>query len=462
MLHRAGKMNDINQQPRSQIIDSRFHGGGYGTEKSREIFSDEKRLGRWLKIEAALAAVQGELGIIPIEAAEEISKHVEIGDFDLNKIAEEVRKTGHSMVGLLRSLEEHCKDQVGQYVHYGATTQDIQDTGQSLEMQDVFDQVLLDIDTLLELLGSLAETHRTTVMVGRTHAQPALPTTFGLKVAGWFDELSRQRERVTQAQERVLVVQLFGGVGTMSALGERGLELLERFADRLGLAVPACAWHVSRDRVAEFVSTLGGVSGTLARIADEIRTLVRPEFGELAKGWHEGMVGSSTMPHKRNPELSEQIMVLARLTRALIPVAFEAMAVDHERDYRGTRLEWVVVCDASHYTLTALQLMKSVIPHLVVFPEQMRANAQKFSGAICTEAVMFALASHIGKQSAHALVYSVTQKAINDGIPMIEAIKQDEQVRKHLSAKEIDIAFDPAQWLGLNDQLIDRALNRSS
>lgn len=384
---------------RSHVVDSRFHGHGYSTITSHRIFCDVCRLQRWLDIEAALAGAQAELGLIPIEHAEAIAAAASIETLDEAAIARAIQATGHSLVGLLRALEAAAGDDARTSVHFGATTQDIQDTGQALEMREVLSEVQHGLEALVHTLLPFAIEHRDSLMIGRTHARPALPTTFGFKVVGWVDEPCRQLDRVTQARPRLLVAQLGGGVGTMAGFGALGPELLARFARRLGLGVPAVTWHAIRDRVAEFGCLLGMIASTLARIADEIRTLGRPEFGELEEAWSRGQIGSSTMPHKRNPEVCEQIVVLARLARAQVPLLLDAMTTEHERDGRTLRLEWPAVADVSHYTLTAVHLLEQVLQGLRVHTDTMADHAREVGDLICSEAIMLALAQVLGKDT---------------------------------------------------------------
>ncbi|MCA1656460.1 MAG: adenylosuccinate lyase family protein, partial [Actinobacteria bacterium] len=382
---------------RAHILDSVFHGDGYATDASRRIFCDRCRLQRWLDVEAALASSQAEVGMIPADAADAIVDACADGRLDFDALGEEFRLTGHSLVPLLRGLHAVCEGTAGEFVHYGATTQDIQDTAQALEMGEVLDEVDWELTAMVGRLVELAAAHRGTLMVGRTHAQPALPITFGLKVASWLDELLRQAQRLEAARGRVLVAELFGGAGTMAGFDNRGPELLERFAARLGLGVPAVSWHASRDRVAEFTLTLAMLAATLARVADEVRTLSRPEVRELAEGWAHGQVGSSTMPHKRNPERSEQVVVLARLARANAMLGLECMIQEHERDARGLRIEWVAVADVSHHTLAALAILNEVLRGLQVYDTRMAQYAHESAEAICSEALMLELGRHIGK-----------------------------------------------------------------
>jgi len=343
-------------------------------------------------------------------------------------------------------------------VHYGATTQDIQDTAQSLEMRDVLDAMDLALETLLGKLSTLADAHRDSLMVARTHSIPALPTTFGLKVAGWIDELLRHRQRLAEARQRVLVVQLFGGVGTMAAFGPDAMPMLERFAQRLSLQVPLAGWHVSRDRVAEFVSTLAMVTASLARVADEIRTLNRWEIAEVEVGWSDQQIGSSTMPHKRNPEGCEQVVVLARLAKAQVMLALDAMILEHERDYRGTRLEWCAVADVSHYALMALSILTETIDGLTVNVQKMEGTAQAYGDAICTEAVVFEMARKLGKSSAYQIIFEVSQASQRNHVSIREAIEADARVLAVMNDGALARLFEPRTHLGMSERIVDNVL----
>lgn len=447
---------------RGHITDSRFHGDMYATPESRRIFCDVCRLQRWLDVEAALASSQAEVGLIPADAGAEIARCATVERLALDDVREAIRRTQHSFVGLVRALEAACGGEAGEFVHHGATTQDVQDTAQVLEMRDVLDAVERDVAAIGARLRELAIAHRDTLMVGRTHARPALPTTFGLKAASWLDELTRQAERVHEMRPRVLVAQLFGGVGTMAGFQGLGPQLVGRFSDRLQLGVPPLGWHVARDRVAEFVTTLAMLAATLARIADEVRTLSRPELGELEERWRRGRVGSSTMPHKRNPEACEQIVVLARLARTAADSGLEAMVEEHERDSRGLRLEWAALPAVSHHTLCALAILQRVLAGLEVHEDRMATHARESSDQICTEALMLALGRRLGKQSAYRVVYELSQTAQDEGGCLADYAAGDPEVTRWLSADELGAIFDPARQVGEAPTLVDAAVARAN
>lgn len=399
--------------------------------------------------------------MIPTWAAREICQAAQPGRVDFDALSAEFSRTGHSLVPLLRGLQAACAGRAGEFVHYGATTQDIQDTAQALEMREVLAEAERELVIVLRRLVELAVMHRDTLMVGRTIAQPALPITFGLKVASWIDELLRHAERLAQTRARVLVVELFGGAGTMAGFHGRGRELLDRFAARLGLAAPAAGWHTARDRVADFTVVLAMLTATLARIADEIRVLSRPELGEVAEGWEYGRVGSSTMPHKRNAERSAQVVVLAKLARANALLGMECMIQEHERDVRGLRVEWVAVADVAHHALAALAILRDVVADLQIYPDRMAEHAHAAAEAICSEALMLALARQIGKQSAHALVYDVSQQAQNDGRSLRVLLLARAEVASWLTAEELDRLLDPTRYVGDAGDIVDRSVQRA-
>ena len=446
---------------RGHITDSRFYGHGYATDASRRIFCDVCRYQRWLDVEAALALSQAELGLVPRRQADRIAAAARVELLDLELVRSEIRRTGHSLVGLLSALQQACDADAGELIHLGATTQDIQDTGQALEIGAALGEVERELVAIVAILAALARSHAGTLMVGRSHARAALPMTFGLKVASWLDELLRHADRLDGCRSRVVVAQLFGGVGTMAGFGGRGPELLERFARRLGLGVPAICWHAARDRVHEYVTTLAALSATLARVLDEVRTLSRPELGELEEAWRPGRVGSSTMPHKRNPEECQQVVVLARLAAAQVPLALQAMVGEHERDSRSLRLEWPIVADVSHYSLAALAISHRILAGLVVHEDVMAANAEEAAGAVCTESLMLALGRHLGKQSAHACVYELCQDATSRGLALGDHLRGAPSVRRHLSDDELALIFEPTRYVGSAPELAARTAERA-
>src|SRR3990167_7224402 len=359
---------------RSHITDSIFFGDGYGTEEEKKIFSDFNRLQRWMDVEIALAKSQAELNIIPEKAAKEIEKKGKIAYLNMEYIQQQMQKTKHSLIPLLKSWQSIIGSEFGEYLHFGATTQDIQDTAQVLEIREVIGIIERDLKDIIQILAKLCKQYSTLVMVGRTHSKHAMPITLGLKIAVWIDECTRNYDRLMQCKKTVLVSQLFGGVGSMAAFQKKGLLLLKNFSKRLKLEQPNTCWHSARDRFVEYLSVLALITGSLGKIANEIIQLSKDEIGELDEPFYEGQIGSTTMPHKKNPEICERIFTLAKLVKGHASLSFDSLVAEHERDYRAIRLEWVTLTDASLYTCCALKLMKSVCQELVVHKKNIRRN----------------------------------------------------------------------------------------
>ncbi len=443
---------------RSHIVDSRFFSRGYTTAEARRIFCDYRRLQRWLDVEVALVLCQAEMKIIPSDAAEELKRTARIELLDMDAIESDIVHTGHSLIPLLDAWRKVVGRDAGRYMHFGATTQDIQDTAQSLEIQDVVTIIERDVCIIIKELIRLAEKYRDLVMVGRTHGQHALPTTLGLKFAVWLDEMLRNADRLQECGKRVIVSQLFGGVGTMAAFGDSGLELLVNFSERLRLAPPLSAWHTARDRLAEFQAVMAIIAGNLAKIANEICQLARDEIGELEEPFHLGKIGSSTMPHKRNPEMCEQVVVLAKLIKAEAGLGFESLISEHERDYRSIRLEWVTVTDASLFLCGALDLTKSILKNLMVHEKNIQLNTERSACLISMEALMFVLGKKIGKQNAHRLLYEISMKARNVGTPLMGLLMEVPEISDHFSREMLEKILTPARHIGLAARLTDRVL----
>lgn len=403
------------------MIDSTLYRHLWGTEEARAIFEEPARLRSWLAILVALADAQAELGIVPTEAAQAIRAEAAAERLDLGFVADETRRTGHSTLGLIRGLQRILPASAAEWVYYGTTVQDLTDTWTALAMRSVGSILWRDLRAVEGLLLGLAERHRDTPMAGRTHGQGGSPITFGLKAASWADEVGRHLERLRQGASRWLVGQLAGGVGTLAFFGEAGPELRRRFCERLGLADPGVSWTTSRDRLAEFTTLLALVSGTLARIGNEVYQLQRPEIGELREATRPGAVGSITMPHKRNPETAEHLVTLWRLVRAAAGTTLEGMVQEHERDGRGWKAEWVAFPEACLLTMTALDLAKPLLEGLEVDETRMAGNASAGGGFAASEALLAALAPRVGKHRAQDLLQRVLGEARQQGRSLEEA-----------------------------------------
>lgn len=442
----------------SHITDSIFLKDLYGTDEMRAVFDDHALLQKWLDAEVALAKAEAEIGVIPPAAAEEIARKGRAELIDTIYMKQQVDHTLHPIVPLIRAFKNVCEGDAGEYIHWGATTQDIMDTALVLQIKDalaIFERRLADIDAVLR---ELALRHRDTLMAGRTHGQHALPITFGYKVAIWLDEFHRHAARLDECKKRVLVGQFGGAVGTLAGVAEYGLEIQRRMMAHLGLGVPAITWHVAHDGFAEFAGVAAMVAGTCGKIANEVIALQKSEMMELEEPWAEGKVGSSTMPHKRNPMLCEAIMALSRLSFNHARAALDGLIPDHERDWTYNHMEWAWVPELCVMTDGALALTLRVLRGLRVYPERMRRNLDALHGLMLSEAVMFALGEHVGRQTAHDIVYESAMRAVEEGRPFRELLLADPRVAAHLAREDVDRLLDPARYTGLAGAFVDRVL----
>ncbi len=378
----------------------------------------------------ALAECQSEFGIIPTEAAAQIAAGARVEHLDQRLIEEVTTRSSHSTLGLIAALREVIPAEAAEWVYYGATVQDLTDTWMVLQLRDVGSVVWRDLRRLEDGLTQLATAHRSTPMAGRTHGQPGAPMTFGLKAASWADEIGRHLERLADVRDRLLVGQLGGAVGTLGFFGETGPPLRAAFCARLGLSDPGIAWLTSRDRFAEFGVLLAMITGTLARIGNEVVELQRPEIGELAEATTAGTVGSITMPHKRNPERSEHLDTLARICRANAGILLEGMNQLHERDGRGWKAEWVAIPELCLCSSSALFLAVELIDGLEVRSVAMRANIDTRGGALASERAVAVLSQRHGKHRARELLHDALA-AVDEGSGLVEAVARARLLEEH-------------------------------
>ncbi len=447
--------------PASHITASPFYRDGYTTAEISRIFCHFRRFSRWLEVECALAESQAKQGVIPESAAAELRKTADLRRFDTGAIIRGIKETNHSLIPLLDQWHQASDPEAAGFIHYGATTQDIQDTAQVLEMRDAFAVIARDLDRVIRETAKLASEHRDTLIVGRTHGQPALPTTLGLKFAVWLDELLRHRQRLAEMLPRILVCQLFGGVGNMSALTGDRERLLRDFAAILGLGVPDACWHASRDRTAEAVLFCALAGGTLGKMANEICQLSRDEIGELEEPFHPGKIGSTTMPHKRNPEQCEQVVVLARLLKTCAAGGLDTMINEHERDYRAVRMEWVSLTDALSYLACALAATARILAGLTVHREALARNLGSSACLVGSEALMFLIAGKIGKKKAHEALYRAAMEARESGGSFLEAVLRQKETAGLFTMEELRRATSPEKHVGRAREITDAVIRKS-
>ena len=388
-------------------IDFQIQAGFYSTPELAAIFDEKTRIARWLQIEATLAGVQGELDIIPLQAAEEIVRKAKLQNLDIAKITKEYEQSRNSLVPVIRALKQVCEEGFCEFIHFGITTQDVLDTALILEQKDALAIVYRDLRKLEELLIGLAQKYCNTPMIGRTHGQQALPITFGLKVSIWTAEIRRHIERLLSLGPRLFTIQLSGAVGTMAALGPQARKVAGLTAEKLGLSATVPNWHTSRDTVAEAAAVYGLICATLEKIASEIVQLSKTEIGEVAEIAPHQAQSSSTMPHKKNPVLCQRTAVLSRHARALVSVVMDSMIHEHERDARALWSEWLAIPQVSIYSGTALHNLISVIEHLEVRTDQMLKNLYRQKELVVSEWLLFKLAQKMGKTRAQEKVQAL-------------------------------------------------------
>jgi adenylosuccinate lyase len=415
----------------------------------RALFTEAARFQSWLDVEAALAQAQAELGVIPRPAAEEITRKAHLKFLDLDAVRAGLAKTGHPIVPVVWALDKACEGDAGGYIHWGATTQNITQTGQLLQVRRAHEIFLRQLGAILTSLADLAERTKDALLPGRTHGQHAVPATFGFKVAVWIDELGRHVERLTACEPRVFVAMLGGGAGTLASLGELGLTTQEKMAARLGMRPMPVPARTIGDHQAEYVMLLGMLAATSSKIGREIYTLMKQEFGEVEEPVPPGTVGSSTMPQKRNPKLSQDIIAAAAQIRALVPLALDAMQTEHEADRTTSIMMGRALVQSCELTGDMLQRMISLFDGLQVFPERMRQNLDLSGGLIMAEALMLELGRQIGRQRAHDAVYEAAQSSVTEGRSFRELLAEEEHVSAKLTPGQVDALLDPAQYTGL-------------
>ena len=440
--------------------ESEIWGSLYGTNEMREIFSDRAHLQCMLDVEAALARAQAILGLMPPQMAETITTAARVDNLCLERIAASTRTVGYPVVGLVKELGRAAGAEAARYIHLGATTQDILDTALVLQMRRACSGVRRDLVALARTLSVHAVRYRNTPMAGRTHLQHAVPITFGLKCAVWAAPLAAHIERLDAAAHRTFVVEFGGAAGTLAPLGAHGISVMEALAQELRLGVPDLPWHVVRDGVAEIISILGLLCGTVAKFALDITLLTQTEVAEVFEPYEAGRGGSSTMPQKRNPIASEYILAAARGVHALIPLLLGAMVQDHERGTGPWQTEPLVVPQCFALTASALSHARSIAEGMVVDTARMRQNLNATGGLIMAEAVAAALTPALGRATAEETVAQACNRAIAEGQTLCETLRNDPTLRPHLPDTTLEQLMDPASYVGSAGAFVDRVVAR--
>ncbi len=414
----------------------------------RALFTREARWQAWLDVEAALARAEADLGMIPADAAVEIAQHCQLDLLSIENIEAGLAVTAHPLVPLIWELDRILGGEVGGYVHWGATTQNITQTGDILQLRKAHEIILDQIAQVLRLLAPLAIEHADDPCAGRTHGQHAVPATFGYKVGAWIDELCRHVERLEDAEPRVFVAMLGGAAGTLASFGTPGLAVQDGMAAHLDLLPMPVPGRTSHDHHAEYAAILAMMAATCRKIADETYTLMKPEFGEIEEPVPPGTVGSSTMPQKRNPKLSQDIRAAAAQVTALFPLALDAMRTEHEADGSTSVMIERVIQGSIELVGDILSRLSLLFDGIDVKPERMRQNLELSGGLIMSENIMLALGERVGRQRAHDIVYEHAQDAAIQRVSFRDLLVADQEVRNHLSEDELDGLLDPASYTG--------------
>jgi len=444
----------------STIIDSAIFQGIFTSDAMRQVWSDENRTRKYVDIERALAKVQGRLGLIPQEAADEIISHCQFDQIDMVKLRAQTERIGYPILGVVSQINALCRDKLGEYVHWGATTQDITDTATVLQIREALELVDADLAAISKAMADLARKHRLTPMIGRSNLQQAIPITFGYKMAGLLSAIERHRTRLAQLRPRVLVGEFAGAAGTLASLATSAMETQAGLMEELGLGQPDIAWHTIRDNIAEVGCFLGLVGGTLGKLSMDVKLMMQTEVGEVYEPFAHGRGSSSTMPQKRNPISSCYIHAQVSVVRQHAAALMDAMIADHERSTGPWEIEWIVLPEAFCLMAGALKQARFVLEGLEVDAAQMRANIDMTGGLVMSEAVMMGLGTYIGREYAHDLVYDICRVAVKEKRPLLDLLCEHPEINKHLDRAALARLCDPANYLGQSGVMVDRVLNK--
>jgi 3-carboxy-cis,cis-muconate cycloisomerase len=440
--------------------ESEIWGSLYGTDEMRAIFSDRAQLQCMLDVEAALARAQAQLGLVPAHVAAAITAAAKAENMRLGHIAASTRTIGYPVVGMVRELGRVAGEEAARSIHLGATTQDILDTALVMQTRRACRVLRRDLLALARTLAEQAVRYRDTPMAGRTHLQQAVPITFGLKCAVWAAPFAAHIERLDAAMGRTLVVEFGGAAGTLAPLGADGIAVVEALAQELDLGIPDLPWHVVRDGVAEIVTLLGLICGSVAKFALDITLLTQTEVAEVCEPHETGRGGSSTMPQKRNPIASEYILAATRGVHALVPLMLGAMVQDHERGTGPWQTEPLVIPQCFVLTAGVLRQARTIAEGMIVDAERMRQNLEATGGLIMAEAVAAALTPTLGRAAAEEALKRACDRALAEGRTLSDTLRNDPVLRPYLSDVTLDRLMDPASYLGSAGAFVDRVAAR--
>ena len=444
----------------ASAFDSFYLKDRYGSPAMRAIWSDRAMVQAWLDCEAALALAESDVGIVPKASARAIRKAARVENIGLKAMRTEFDLTWNPILPLVNALRARLPESAAPWVHWGATSKNIMDTGSALQIKATYRVVYEGLDRIERALVVLARKHRETLMAARTHGQQAIPVTLGYKVAVWIDEIRRQRERLLESEKRVLVCEFGGAVGTMAATGKVGLRIQERFARRLDLGFPLIPTKTAGDRFAEFFLILSSISGTFSKIGAAVYNHQQTDIDELSE-FCAGKVGSSAMPHKLNPVASGSVVLLFRLIKARANAVLDYVHCEWEDDHRQGETLWSFGPEISLLFGAQLEMLARVLETLIVKPQNMLRNLDRSGGAVLSEALMMALAKKMGRDAAHAHVLGLSRLSRAEDRSFCDVARSDAKVKELVSPRDLRKALDYRNGIGLSTLFVDTVLNQA-
>ncbi len=446
----------MTQRPGNQLFDAYFT-----ARDMREVFCDQGRVQAMLDFEAALARAEARVGLIPSTAVAPIAAACSAGLYDFAALGEAIATAGNSAIPLVKALGKQIAAtdaEAERYVHLGATSQDVMDSGLVLQLRQALELIESDLAQLADSLATQAQRHTATPLAGRTWLQHATPVTLGMKIAGWLGAVTRSRQRLRELKPRLLVLQFGGASGTLAALGEQAMPIAEALAEELQLTLPEQPWHTQRDRVVEFGAVLGLIAGSLGKFGRDISLLMQTEAAEVFEPSAPGKGGSSTMPHKRNPVGAAVLIGAATRVPGLVSTLFSAMPQEHERSLGLWHAEWETLPEICCLVSGSLQQAKLLAEGLEVDAERMARNLELTQGLVLAEAVSIVLAQRVGRDTAHHLLEQCCKRAVAEQRHLRAVLGDEPQVTAELSSAELDHLLNPAHYLGQAKTWVERAV----
>ena len=450
----------MNQRPGNQLFDAYFT-----ARDMRAVFCDQGRVQAMLDFEAALARAEARVGLVPSSAVAPIEAACRAGLYDFAALGEAIATAGNSAIPLVKALGKQIAShnaEAERYVHLGATSQDVMDSGLVLQLRRALELIESDLAQLGRILATQAQRYVATPLAGRTWLQHATPVTLGMKIAGWLGAVTRSRQRLAELKPRLLVLQFGGASGTLAALGEQAMPVARALAEELQLTLPDQPWHTQRDRVVEFAAVLGLIAGSLGKLGRDVSLLMQTEAAEVFEPSAPGKGGSSTMPHKRNPVGAAVLIGAATRVPGLLSTLFSAMPQEHERSLGLWHAEWETLPEICCLVSGSLQQALLIAQGLEVDAERMARNLDLTQGLVLAEAVSIVLAQRVGRDSAHHLLEQCCKRAVAEQRHLRAVLGDEPQVTAELSAAELDHLLDPAHYLGQARTWVERAVAEHS